>query len=500
MQSTARTEAGRESIHPQLLVARHHLERLLEIALDIDEGRALTVRRSVNAIMSALQEHQRATAETARQSRALRQQVRTLLVRNAYRERPSGREPVSLAAAAGMLVSDAVLIDSAVHAVTSELDPGPAATALAGILSQAIPLDWLTLIEINGNRYHRLAVCGEPNDVIKQDEVVPLAASPLGPMTVRDDPAVSLDTSDVRFPLDHQLSENGVRSYIVVPVNDDDRTVGALGVFFKDAGVPDPWMINLLQEMTVAISPWVCNILTHSAMKRRLDELEIANDVRSDSFAMLAHDVRVPLSLVAAHAELLAARSDNDDPEAMQLLAGISRITAHLEKIAEQVLEVSMIGSENFTIAADPVDLGDVVRGVTEELSEVKGFDDFILDLPDDLPLAKGDEHAQWRILSNLVSNALKATPEGQPVLISARAHPKVVKVSVQDYGAGISAEDMPKLFGKYSRLPYERNSSGTGLGLYIAKTLVEQQGGTIWLSSEPGSGSVFSYSVPRLG
>jgi signal transduction histidine kinase len=125
------------------------------------------------------------------------------------------------------------------------------------------------------------------------------------------------------------------------------------------------------------------------------------------------------------------------------------------------------------------------------------------IDAPDELPEALGDQERNWQILTNLVSNALKFS-DGEPrIALELRYLPDeaAVAIAVRDNGIGISSEDLPRLFRRFSRVgPSRRTVAGTGLGLYIVKSMVEAQGGRIWVQSQPGEGSVFTYTLPMAG
>lgn len=122
------------------------------------------------------------------------------------------------------------------------------------------------------------------------------------------------------------------------------------------------------------------------------------------------------------------------------------------------------------------------------------------IDAPDELPDALGDADRNWQILTNLVSNAMKFS-DGEPtvdVRIRTLLDEQAVMIAVRDHGVGISSEDMPRLFRRFSRVGATRRTvAGTGLGLYIVKAMVEAQGGRIWVQSEPGEGSTFTYTLP---
>jgi signal transduction histidine kinase len=125
------------------------------------------------------------------------------------------------------------------------------------------------------------------------------------------------------------------------------------------------------------------------------------------------------------------------------------------------------------------------------------------VDAQDPLPRALGDEERNWQILTNLVSNAVKFSEGSPSIRVELRTLPdeSAVAIAVRDNGIGISSEDLPRLFRRFSRVgPSRRAVAGTGLGLYIVKSMVEAQGGRIWVQSAPGEGSTFTYTLPIAG
>ncbi len=122
------------------------------------------------------------------------------------------------------------------------------------------------------------------------------------------------------------------------------------------------------------------------------------------------------------------------------------------------------------------------------------------LEIPPHLPCVDADYSRLERILVNLLTNALKYSPEDRPVIIRAAQQENQVIISVQDFGQGIEAEDIPHLFERFYRAKGARKTEGIGLGLFITRILVEAHGGRVWVESELGEGSVFSFSLPLAG
>ena len=229
----------------------------------------------------------------------------------------------------------------------------------------------------------------------------------------------------------------------------------------------------------------------------RLEELD---QLRNDFVGMVSHDLRSPMAIIAGFADTLRVNWDRiDDMKKLEMLERISKGTKFLAKLVEDILEVSLIESGRFQLQIMPFDLVALVRSVVDDVESGTDAKRVSVDAPDDLPLAEGDRDRCWQVVTNLATNALKFSPQSSTVAVWIVAAGNMLQVTVRDRGRGISPQDVPKLFQKFSRLPAARDEDvkGTGLGLYICKALVEAQGGRIWVESEVGEGAAFHFTLP---
>ena len=231
-----------------------------------------------------------------------------------------------------------------------------------------------------------------------------------------------------------------------------------------------------------------------SARLRELDQL------KNEFVGVVAHDLRSPMTVIAGYVDTVLQRWDDLTDEMKRELLGVaSKNTKRLSVLVEDVLQVARIESGDFPYEIAPFDLGALVRRTVAEMTSARPERPVCADVPESLPEAFGDEDRQWRVLTNLVSNAQKFSPDDVPVVVTVRAREAYLEVSVVDRGPGIAAEDLPRLFGKFARLAgAPGGEKGTGLGLYICKALVEAQGGTIDATSRVGAGTTLRYTVPR--
>ena len=227
-------------------------------------------------------------------------------------------------------------------------------------------------------------------------------------------------------------------------------------------------------------------------------ETEI-NQMKDEFISITSHELRTPLTSLVGFAELLVERQLDPDTQ-RRWLDLIRNESLRLSSIVEQLLNVSRIESGRIEFKPDHLNLHDLVdQSLTPVRANPSPKHTLIEEIPPDLPQVKVDKDKTVQVLRNLVDNAIKYSPDGGEVGVRASLVNGMVQVSIADQELGISPESLPKLFGKFSRIATTRTAGirGTGLGLWIVKSLVELQGGKIWLESEVGKGSTFFFTMP---
>lgn len=238
------------------------------------------------------------------------------------------------------------------------------------------------------------------------------------------------------------------------------------------------------------------------------DRLRRLDQFKTELVAITAHDVRTPLTIILGFAQTLTELGDRlPAAEKARLLQRIISNTRRLSEFVENLLQFARIESGELEVAHDPLDLGELVRRTVGELASHESHRDFDVHVAPDVPTVLADESRQWQVLMNLLSNACKHSAADAAIAVTVTRHGDVVEVAVTDQGEGIPRAELPKLFGKFSRIDSSaaKQAMGTGLGLYICRSLVEAHGGTIRVASEEGVGTTFTYEVPirprpRLG
>ena len=233
------------------------------------------------------------------------------------------------------------------------------------------------------------------------------------------------------------------------------------------------------------------------AFNRMSAELETIELGRRELVANVSHELKTPIAAIRAHLENLLDGVEQPDPATLEVMLAQSE---RLGRLVEQLLDLSKLQSGEVPLHRERVPLAPLVAQVISEI-EVRGPDHGTIarSLDEDLPPVDADPERVHQVLYNLVDNAVRATPGDGTITIEAHRVNGDVHVSVADTGIGIDPQDLPRVFERFYRVDpsRSRHDGGTGIGLAIARSVVEAHGGQIQATSEPGQGSVFSFDLP---
>ncbi len=221
------------------------------------------------------------------------------------------------------------------------------------------------------------------------------------------------------------------------------------------------------------------------------------DELKSSLVSTVSHELRTPLTMIRGFSELLLSRRDLDSKRSKEALEHIHDSSRRLGRLIDDLLSVSRIESGGLRSDLRPVTLRDVADEVVVTL-ESAGGNRVDVELSEGLPLVLADPDQLFQVLTNLLSNALKYSAPGSRVKMHAAVSRDQMHVSVSDKGIGMTPAEAAQVFGKFSRVdrPEVREVGGTGLGLYITSRLVDMMGGSIWVRSKAGEGSVFTFSL----
>lgn len=232
-------------------------------------------------------------------------------------------------------------------------------------------------------------------------------------------------------------------------------------------------------------------------------EVQVAGQLRAEALATLSHELRTPLAAIKGYSSALLLEEVQWPPEKRdEFLRQIDAACDYLESMIADILDSSLIDIGQLTLEFQPVRLERLVFEIAEETQRRSEIHHLALDLPPDLPLIDADPRRLKQVLRNILDNAVKYSPEGGLIMLRGEVRAQDVVLSISDQGVGISPEDLIPLFDKYFRVksPTGYHVPGTGLGLPVARAIVEAHGGRIWAESRVGEGTTLSFSLPRHG
>lgn len=304
----------------------------------------------------------------------------------------------------------------------------------------------------------------------------------------------------LKSPIEELLEwdANLPRHAYVVPMVLQDEAIGTIAVLSAPARPMEEDTPDLLPQLAGMASIAIRNVRSYEKA-RELDRL------KSEFVAVVSHEVRTPLTSIKGSLELLGdTRFLQPAGPQKELLQICQANVERLEQLINGILDFSKLESGRLSAAFDEVRADLLLEGTISDLRTLasrRGIEVELAIAPG-LPALWADELRVSQVVTNLVSNAIKFSPPGSHVVVRAEMEEGGLRIDVEDQGEGIAPQDLPKLFLKFQQLDSSntRKAGGTGLGLVISKGIVEEHGGRIWVRSEKGVGSTFSFWLPAMG
>ena len=295
-----------------------------------------------------------------------------------------------------------------------------------------------------------------------------------------------------------QLDRLGVRSLLTVPLRAHGRVIGTM-ITWRDR-TPQPYGIDdqtFLQDLADRAALALDNA-------RLYEDAQLALRARETFLSIASHELKTPLTAVAGYTQLVRrqiSRMAPEPPRLGNLVDKLQRSIGRLDLLVQDLVDVSQLESGHLALRTERTDLRalaeDVVgRFIDEERAEPGGLHRFTLVAPEPV-LGVWDPARLEQVLANLVANAVKYSPDGGQVRVTVRRDGETAEVAVEDEGIGINQEDQEHLFEPFARGSGADAFSGTGLGLYVTREIVEEHGGAVLLDSAPGRGSRFTVRLP---
>jgi signal transduction histidine kinase len=298
------------------------------------------------------------------------------------------------------------------------------------------------------------------------------------------------------------LERFGFRASLAVPLLREDRIIGGLVVRRKSTGEFRPEVIELLKTFATQSVLAIQNARLFREIEEKSKQIEAANRHKSEFLANMSHELRTPLNAIIGFSEVLQEKLFGElNEKQSEYTDDILTSGRHLLSLINEILDLSKVEAGRMELELATFDLPLAIDNARTFVRERATRHGIALDVNVDDRLGDflGDERKIKQILLNLLSNAVKFTPEGGRIGIDARQSNGSVEISVTDTGVGIAPEDQPKVFEEFRQVgsDYAHKVEGTGLGLTLAKKFVELHGGKIWVESEAGKGSTFTFTLP---
>lgn len=318
---------------------------------------------------------------------------------------------------------------------------------------------------------------------------------------------ISANVREIEGYTPEEIYKSGADGWLTrVHPDDIQRVTEAYGMLFRGRGVFDV-EYRLLRKDGDWI--WVHDRATATYEKdgvaytdgvvSDISERKRLEQFREGYVYTVSHDLRNPLAAIQGLAQFLVGKLEKAGLKGSEMQSAQSIILSaeHMNVIIQDLLDSARLETGQMQLDKQPVDLKRLICELLQRLAQSIGDRPVTINVPEDLPQVTADPNQTERILTNLLANALKYSPPATEVSLGAERIDHEIRVSVADQGCGIAPENLPHIFDRFFRVKAAGTTEGLGLGLDIAKGLVEAHGGRIWARSELGKGSTFYFTLP---
>jgi len=361
------------------------------------------------------------------------------------------------------------------------------------------------IFRYDGEACHAVSAQNVPREFLELWERTPVHAdrgTTTGRALLERRPVQIVDVEkDSEYKFDEARKLFPFRTVLAVPMLREGTPLGVVCLIKTEVEAFTDKQIALVETFADQAAIAIENVRLFEEIQDKSRQLAEASQHKSQFLANMSHELRTPLNAILGYTELIADGVYGETPEKMKtVLKRIESNGRHLLGLINDVLDLSKIEAGQLVLTLSDYSLKDVVHGVysaVEPLAVEKKLS-FKVEVAPSLPAGRGDERRLTQVLLNLVGNAIKFTDKGE-VAIKASADNGAFTVAVRDTGPGISPADQDKLFQEFQQADNSvtKKKGGTGLGLAISKRIIEMHGGKIWVESQTGRGSTFSFTLP---
>jgi signal transduction histidine kinase len=384
------------------------------------------------------------------------------------------------------------------RALGSSLEMEQAFGAFIREVRGLVPFERTAIVLVENDSARTIATAGRgAANVFPPGSVGPLRGSVLERI-LGGEVVVRRELADAEYPEDRRLLALGLHSELIAPLVLGARTIGMVSLSREEADGFTDEEVELISLLGRLVATAVQNIRSYEAERQTVEELRRLSALRADFVSLVSHELRSPMAAVIGAARTLHDRwrvLSADQREAF--LALIADETNRLAALIGDVLDTSRIEAGTFSFSFTDVDLKrlveDAVATATVGQDEVRVRSRVF----EPVPSIRGDRERLRQVLANLIDNAVKYSRAGDEVEVVLRPENGAVRISVSDRGPGIPSDQQRLIFEKFGRADVPGAKPGTGLGLFIARSIAEAHGGTLDVSSRPEAGATFTLTLP---
>ncbi len=385
------------------------------------------------------------------------------------------------------------------RALSSSLDLDEAFGAFIREVRGLVPFDRMAIVLAEDGAARVIATAGkDAGHVMPPGTEFSLENNLLGEVIVRGQTVYRRDMTIPAYEEETWLVELGLHSRVAAPLLAGARPIGLLSLGRNEPDAFQEHELELASLLGRLVASAVQNIRAFEGERRTVEELRRLSTLRADFVSLVSHEMRSPMAAVIGAARTLQARWPELKPDQREsFLALIGDETTRLAALLGDVLDTSRIEAGTFSFRFSEVDVAALVRDTVATASLGQDEVSVVVDGSASPSVVRGDADRLRQVFGNLIENAVKYSPIDEPVHVQVAQRNGEVLVSVRDRGPGVRAADQQLIFEKFGRVAGGRSRPGSGLGLYIARSIAESHGGTLEVSSTPGQGATFTVTLP---
>jgi signal transduction histidine kinase len=389
------------------------------------------------------------------------------------------------------------------RALSSSLELDQAFDAFIREVRGLLPFDRIAIVLSENGVAQVMAVAGTGADeVLPRGSGRPIHGTLLEDLLRTNQTVYRRDMSSADYPEEDEFLTLGLRCRLATPLLQGARAVGMLSLVRREPDSFSPDDIELAGLLGRLVASAVQNIRAYESERKTVEELRRLSALRADFVSLVSHELRTPMAAVIGAARTLQQRWRELSPDQREsFLDLIAGETNRLAELIGDVLDTSRIEAGTFSFRFRELDLSQLVHDAVATAQVGQDEVRLSADVRSPLPEIRGDDDRLRQVLTNLIDNAIKYSPSGGEVEVRAYQEDGRVLVDVRDDGPGIAKADQKLIFEKFGRVTGSgATRPGTGLGLFIARSIVEAHGGALDVQSAPDQGATFTVELPVAG